>query len=97
MQGDTMIQEAVDRVKQMELYFDMLQDVANNNPNAILTDDSIKAKLQILMEYYKNGQWLQDYELDEKRCFPQTLKRGILTQDAFFDFLDGIQKMTERE
>ena len=60
-----MMQEAIDRVRQMEQYFDMLQKVANENPDALRENTSIKAALQILTQYYENGQWLQDYELDE--------------------------------
>ena len=86
-----MIREATERVRQMERYFDLLQEVANTNPNALREDASIQAMLQTLTQYYENGQWLQDYELDEKGFFPQNLKRGVLAQDAVYDFLDRIR------
>ena len=85
-----MVREATERVRQMERYFDLLQEVANTNPNALREDASIHAMLQTLTQYYENGQWLQDYELDEKGFFPQNLKRGVLAQDAVYDFLDWI-------
>ena len=40
-----------------------------------------------LREYYKNGQWLQDYEADERGELPRDLKRGILSQDGLWDLL----------
>ena len=87
----SMIQEATDRIRQMEAYFDMLQKAAAANPAVIREDASHKELLRILMQYYESGQWLHDYELDEKGLLPQNLKRGVLAQDAVYDFLGRIQ------
>ena len=87
-----MIQEATERIRQMESYFDMLQKAADENPDVIREDVSIKAALRILTQYYENGQWLRDYELDEKGLLPKDLKRGALAQDAVYDFLDRINR-----
>lgn len=88
-----MIQEATERIRQMESYFDMLQKAADENPDVIREDVSIKAALRILTQYYENGQWLRDYELDEKGLLPKDLKRGVLAQDAVYDFLERIGDM----
>lgn len=88
-----MIQEAIDRIQQMEQYFDILQKVVNTNPKAFLEDITIKEMLQILIQYYESGQWLQDYELDEKGLLPNNLKRGVLAQDSVYDFLDLVKRM----
>jgi len=87
-----MIQEAIARVQQMEQYFDMLQSIGNKDSADLREDGSYIAVLQILTRYYESGQWLHDYELDEKGAFPQDLKRGILAQDAVYDFLQKISK-----
>lgn len=84
--------EAIERVRQMELLFDRLQKIINDNPDAIREDASVQIMLQSLVQYYESGQWQQDYELDGKGLFPQCLKRGILAQDAIYDFLDAINK-----
>ena len=42
-----------------------------------------------LREYYENGQWLLDYEADERGELPVTLKRGVLSQDGLWDLLAG--------
>ena len=42
-----------------------------------------------LREYYENGQWLRDYEVDERGELPDTLKRGVLSQDGLWDLLAG--------
>ena len=85
-----MIQEAIDRIRQMEQCFDRLQKVANTNTEAFEKDSSIKEMLQILIQYYESGQWLQDYELDEKGLLPPGLKRGVLAQDSVYDFFDSL-------
>ena len=85
-----MIQEAIDRIIQMEKCFDALQKAVNTNPAARIEDPKFKELLRILVQYYEGGQWLHDYELDEKGLLPQNLKRGVLAQDAIYDFLDRI-------
>ena len=92
-----MIQEATDRVRQMELYFDILQKAANDDPDALREDASIKSILQILVQYYEGGQWQRDYELDEEGFLPQDLKRGVLSQDAVFDFFAQIKSADSAE
>lgn len=89
--GVNNLQETTDRVRQMELYFDMLQNVVNTNPDTLREDASLQAMLHILTQYYEGGQWLQDYELDEKGFLPQNLKRGVLAQDPVYDFLGKIK------
>ena len=41
-----------------------------------------------LREYYENGQWLRDYEADERGKLPRELKRGVLSQDGLWDLLN---------
>lgn len=40
-----------------------------------------------LVEYYESGQWLQDYEADERGELPRDLKRGVLSQDGLWELL----------
>ena len=81
------IQEAIERIKCMELDFDILQNAYNENPETICDEFWFKKKLQILLDYYEGGQWLSDYELDEKGLIPYDLKRGILSEDGFYNFI----------
>ena len=41
-----------------------------------------------LREYYENGQWLRDYEADERGELPRELKRGVLSQDGLWNLLN---------
>ena len=87
-----MIQEAIDRIRRMEACFDRLQSIADEDAETLREDAVSLEMLQTLMQYYETGQWLQDYELDEKGLLPQDMKRGILAQDAVYDFLDRINR-----
>lgn len=87
-----MVKEATERVQQMEQYFEMMQKVANTNPDRFFWDDSVKEILHTLKEYYEGGQWMMDYELDEKGFFPKEMKRGVLSQDSLYNLLEEIKK-----
>ena len=88
-----MINEAADRIERMEQYFDALQRAEATNPAAIREDASLSELLRLLVQYYEGGQWMQDYELDEKGLLPPELKRGILAQDAVYDFLERMNDL----
>ena len=40
-----------------------------------------------LVDYYESGQWLKDYEADERGELPRDLKRGVLSQDGLWELL----------
>ena len=42
---------------------------------------------QALIDYYESGQWLKDYEADERGDMPRDLKRGVLSQDGLWNLL----------
>lgn len=86
-----MMREAIDRIVLMELCFDALQNKAAADPAAIREDGFYRELLRILRQYYEGGQWLRDYELDEQGCLPRELKRGVLAQDAVYDFLERVK------
>ena len=69
-------QDRIERVKQYERLFE----------EAAACPD--EAKLRQLEAYYASGEWLEDYTADENGEFPPDLKRGVLSQDALFDFLE---------
>ena len=44
-----------------------------------------------LTDYYFGGQWLRDYEADERGELPPDLKRGILSQDGLWALLAELE------
>lgn len=85
------IQESLLRVSQMEQLFDFVTDILQNTPDELQLP-SAKEAVQILSDYYENGEWLLDYELDDQRLLPPELKRGVLSQDGLYDLLMEINK-----
>ena len=91
-----MINEAIDRIRQMEMHFDVLQEAAKQNPASIRKDAALREHLRILMQYYDGGQWLRDYESDERGELPCGLKRGVLSQDGVYDLLSSLTNPEEK-
>ena len=81
------ITHATDRVAQMEQLFDRLLNAERTAPALLRTDAACADALQQLIQYYESGDWLRDYTLDEQGLLPTELKRGVLSQDAVYDFL----------
>jgi len=84
------MKSTIDRIKNMEAVFDFLQKMVREKTVSVCKEDWFKIHLNNLLDYYENGLWLADYELDEKGMIPSDLKRGILSQDGFYDFLTEI-------
>jgi len=72
------------RIRRMEYRFDAL--LASVNSDTPLDQKKVKT----LMDYYENGRWLRDYELDEAGLLPASLKRGVLSEDGVWNLLSGI-------
>ena len=86
-----MIRETIERIQTIEQSFDMLQKAEGENPDTLRENAELREMLRLLRRYYEDGQWLQDYELDEQGCFPRELKRGVLSQDGIFEFLEEMK------
>lgn len=87
MENKIKIYLAIRRIKKYERYFDVVKNIYEENP---LLLEKCK-KLKLLLKYYKSGRWLKDYQLDEQQLLPKNLKRGILSQDEFYNFLGSIK------
>ncbi len=72
--------ERIERVEKYERLFD----------EAAVCPDGEKRRL--LEAYYTSGQWLEDYEADERGELPPGLKRGVLSQDALYDWLERTEE-----
>lgn len=73
----------LDRIRRVEKY-ERLFDEVRSQPD--------KRKIRLLEAYYTSGEWRQDYEADERGELPPDLKRGVLSQDALYDYLDSLKE-----
>lgn len=85
------LEKIVERIEQMEEYFDRLLAAVKSNPYSIKTDEKLGKMLGILTEYYENGQWLSDYMHDENGELPAEIKRGVLSEDGVYNLLYEIE------
>ena len=83
--------DEIERIAQMEAYMDEAAAALHGLAAALERYAAAEPKLRALEEYYRSGQWLRDYEMDEQNLLPEDLKRGVLAQDAVYDFLEQIR------
>lgn len=81
------ISAAIDRIRRMETHFDTVLDALAHCPDSSALDPAVRERLHLLIRYYESGEWLQDYERDERGELPSDLKRGVLSQDGLYDLL----------
>ena len=65
--------DIIERITYMETLYDRAIEIGEISPE--------------LIAYYESGQWLQDYEADERGELPRNLKRGVLSQDGLWELL----------
>ena len=65
--------EIIERITYMEALYDQARETGHVS--------------QALLDYYESGQWLKDYEADERGQLPRNLKRGVLSQDGLWELL----------
>ena len=71
------------RMEQMERRFDGLCAAVKSGK----IDHNAQQAARMLEVYYTGGQWLSDYERDERGGWPANLKRGVLSEDGLYDLL----------
>ena len=81
---------AVSRISKMEEVFDDLRFSFEKSKEEFYKNKNLQKKLKFLTNYYESGKWLKDYQLDEQNKLPKNLKRGILSQDGIYNFLNEV-------
>ena len=89
------IKIAISRITKMEKLFDDLKFSFEKSKEEFYKNKNLQRKLKVLTNYYENGKWLKDYQLDEENLLPKNLKRGILSQDGIYNFLSEVESREE--
>ena len=69
--------DIIERITHMEALFDRALETR------VIPDE--------LRDYYTGGQWLEDYEAEERGELPEDLKRGVLSQDGLWDLMEELK------
>lgn len=75
----------------MERYMDEVSEILEKSPEAIKDNEEVQAKIIELENYQESGQWLLDYECDERGELPSDLKRGVLSEDMLYNLLCDVK------
>lgn len=97
MGNKTDMQDMVERIRQIERYMDEIAEALRNNPEKIWEDRSLREKINILTDYMDSGQWLADYEADERGELPANLKRGVLSEDGLYNVLADVRELKKEK
>ena len=84
-----------ERIALMESYLDESNSAMKNFFDSLERYHKVQGKIHELSEYYSNGQWRRDFEDDEAGKIPSNIKRGVLSEDALYDFLTENDNLLE--
>ena len=75
------------RICRMEEILDKSNKAVQELQKALDRYIALEEEIRELELYYTGGQWQKDFADDEAGKLPRDLKRGILSEDAVYDFL----------
>ena len=90
------LEEVIARIKWMEQCMDEISEALKKCPESIMKNKEIRLKIIELENYQESGQWLLDYECDERGELPADLKRGILSEDMLYNLLCDVRVWKEK-
>lgn len=88
----------IDRIRKMEDDFNQVCEVVHSLDRALSDYEAVRCRISRLTEYQESGQWLKDFEADERGELPpySELKRGVLSEDALDNLLREVSDLQAR-
>ena len=96
MQTNNYNLEQIKRIETYESLFDHLTNLVNHDTNVIY-QASFQQQLKQLLDYYQSNLWLADFTDDHNGLLPNTLKRGILSEDGIYNFITSIDEQVFKQ
>ena len=84
------------RVRKMEDDFNMVRDIMNDMEMAVYNFEAVQRRIDRLYNYMADGQFLKDFEADERGELPKDMPRGVLSEDALDELLIDVTLMRGR-
>ena len=75
------------RIYRMEEILDKSSKAVRDLQEALNRYIALEEEIRELELYYTGGQWQNDFADDEAGKLPRDLRRGVLSEDAVYDFL----------
>lgn len=84
------------RVRKMEDDFNMVRDIMDDMEMAVYNFEAVQRRIERLFHYMEDGQFLKDFEADERGELPKDMERGVLSEDALDQLLVDVTLMRNR-
>ena len=85
-----------ERIERMEQNLERATNALRVLNDALDEYEAAQDALHELDTYYGSDTWKQDFSDDEQGKFPNTLKRGVLSEDAIWNMLEDYRTLKER-
>ena len=86
----------IERIEHMEQNLERATDALRVLNDALDEYEVAQDALHELDTYYCSDTWKQDFSDDEQGRLPNTLKRGVLSEDAIWNVLEDYRALKER-
>ena len=90
---DKKTRERVERIREMEECLERCIEATAQLSAACEQWKEVLEDSRLLEEYYMDGDWMEDYEADERGELPDDLIRGVLSEDTVYDYISGRQEL----
>ncbi|MBP0966042.1 MAG: GNAT family N-acetyltransferase [Oscillospiraceae bacterium] len=80
-------ESAAEQIRRIAHYEDMMHAAAQCPAD----DPALKDMVRMLSDYYGSDAWKRDFAADEAGLLPDTLKRGVLSEDGLYNFLEQFE------
>ena len=86
------------RIKKMEDDFNQVREVVRSLDKALTDYEAVQGRISRLEAYQESGQWLNDFEADERGELPpyMDLPRGVLSEDGLDNLLRDVANVHSR-
>lgn len=92
----SMDNELIVRLQEMEDRYNRVRKAVDAMYDALENYMQVQEDIYILDRYDESGQWLRDYEADERGEIPASVPRGILSEDALYNLLTDISALNAK-
>ena len=86
----------IERIRHMEEILNNASSAVRALSQSLERYESLLPAIEKLTAYYESSQWMQDFEDDCAGRLPDSLRRGVLSEDAVYNLLSDIQALHEQ-
>ncbi len=87
------MEKVVDNIRAMERVLNEGTAAMGEALRGLEKLSALETDLQELFAYYGSPAWFADRDRDSRGELPQTLPRGVLTEDAVYDLLTDLMRL----